>query len=38
MFEFVGQNSPNPDKTVYPNDYNNFSPGCRFCVECSVVW
>jgi hypothetical protein len=29
-FEFVGKNSPNPDKTVYPNDLNNFSPGVGF--------
>jgi hypothetical protein len=29
-FEFVGKNSPNPDKTIYPNDYNNFSPGVGF--------
>jgi hypothetical protein len=30
QFEFVGHNSPNPDKTIYPNDYNNFSPGVGF--------
>ena len=24
--EFVGPNSPNPNKTVYPNDFNNFGP------------
>jgi hypothetical protein len=29
-FEFVGKNSPNPDKTIYPNDYNNWSPGVGF--------
>jgi len=29
-FEFVGRNSPNPGKTIYPNDYNNFSPGVGF--------
>ena len=29
-FEFVGKNSPNPDKTIYPNDYNNWSPAIGF--------
>jgi hypothetical protein len=28
--EFVGPNSPNPNKTVYPNDYNNFGPAVGF--------
>src|SRR4029079_8443587 len=28
--EFVGPNSPNPDKTVYPNDFNNFGPAIGF--------
>jgi len=28
--EFVGPNSPNPKKTVYPNDYNNFGPAIGF--------
>ena len=28
--EFVGPNSPNRNKTVYPNDYNNFGPGVGF--------
>ena len=28
--EFVGPNSPNPKKTVYPNDYNNFGPAFGF--------
>jgi hypothetical protein len=28
--EFVGPNSPNPDKTVYRNDYNNFGPAIGF--------
>jgi hypothetical protein len=28
--EFVGPNSPNPDKTVYPNDYNNIGPAVGF--------
>lgn len=35
-FEFVGPNSPNPGKTVYPNDYNNFSPGVGFAWQ--VPW
>jgi hypothetical protein len=29
-FEFVGHNSPNPNKTIYKNDFNNFSPGVGF--------
>jgi hypothetical protein len=28
--EFVGPNSPNPDKTVYRNDLNNFGPAVGF--------
>jgi hypothetical protein len=28
--EFVGPNSPNPNKTVYPNDFNNFGPAIGF--------
>ena len=28
--EFVGPNSPNPGKTVYRNDYNNFGPAVGF--------
>jgi hypothetical protein len=28
--EFVGPNSPNPKKTVYPNDMNNFGPAVGF--------
>jgi hypothetical protein len=28
--EFVGPNSPNPDKTVYRNDFNNFGPAIGF--------
>jgi len=35
-FEFVGKNSPNPDKTIYPNDYNNFGPGVGFAWQ--VPW
>lgn len=35
-FEFVGKNSPNPGATVYPNDYNNFSPGVGFAWQ--VPW
>jgi hypothetical protein len=28
--EFVGPNSPNPDKKVYRDDYNNFGPAIGF--------
>ena len=28
--EFVGPNSPNPDKTVYPVDWNNIGPAIGF--------
>jgi len=28
--EFVGPNSPNPNKSVYPNDLNNFGPAIGF--------
>jgi len=28
--QFVGPNSPNPQKTLYPNDYNNFGPAVGF--------
>ena len=35
-FEFVGKNSPNPGETLYPNDYNNFSPGVGFAWQ--VPW
>jgi len=28
--EFVGPNSPNPNKTVYRNDFNNFGPAIGF--------
>ena len=28
--QFVGPNSPNPDKTVYRNDTNNFGPAAGF--------
>jgi hypothetical protein len=35
-FEFVGRNSPNPNKTVYKNDYNNFSPAIGF--SWNVPW
>jgi hypothetical protein len=35
-FEFVGKNSPNPNETLYPNDYNNFSPGIGFAWQ--VPW
>jgi len=35
-FEFVGPNSPNPDRTVYPNDWNNFGPAIGFAWQ--VPW
>src|SRR5262245_49547278 len=28
--EFVGKGSPNPDKLVHPNDWNNFAPSFGF--------
>ena len=28
--EFVGKDSPNPDKLVHPNDWNNFAPSLGF--------
>jgi hypothetical protein len=28
--EFVGKNSPNPDKLIHPNDWNNFAPSMGF--------
>jgi hypothetical protein len=28
--EFVGKGSPNPDKLVHPNDWNNFAPSLGF--------
>ncbi|HET9219522.1 MAG TPA: TonB-dependent receptor, partial [Terriglobia bacterium] len=35
-FEYVGPNSPNPDKTYFPNDYNNFGPAIGFAWQ--VPW
>jgi hypothetical protein len=35
-FEFVGKNSPNPGEPLYPNDWNNFSPGVGFAWQ--VPW
>ena len=35
-FEYVGPNSPNPDKTYFPNDYNNFGPAVGFAWQ--VPW
>jgi hypothetical protein len=29
-FEFVGPNSPNPDRSAYPNIYHNFGPSFAF--------
>lgn len=34
--EFVGPNSPNPDKSIYPNDYNNIGPAIGFAWQ--VPW
>jgi hypothetical protein len=34
--EFVGPNSPNPNKSVYPNDTNNFGPAIGFAWQ--VPW
>jgi hypothetical protein len=35
-FEYVGPNSPNPDKSYFPNDYNNFGPAVGFAWQ--VPW
>lgn len=34
--EFVGQNSPNPDKQIYKDDWNNFAPAVGF--SWSLPW
>jgi hypothetical protein len=34
--EFVGPNSPNPDRSVYNNDWNNFGPAFGFAWQ--VPW
>jgi hypothetical protein len=34
--EFVGPSSPNSDKSVYPNDWNNFGPAIGFAWQ--VPW
>ena len=34
--EFVGKNSPNPGKTFYPDDWNNFGPAVGFAWQ--VPW
>ena len=36
MVEFVGKNSPNSDKQIYQDDYNNFGPAIGF--SWSVPW
>jgi hypothetical protein len=35
-FEFVGPNSPNPDRSAYPNIYHNFGPS--FAFAWSLPW
>ncbi len=30
VVEFVGKNSPNPDKQIYKDDWNNFGPAIGF--------
>jgi len=30
VFEYVGKNSPNPGKSFFPNDWNNFGPAVGF--------
>jgi len=35
-FEYVGKNSPNPNKTYFPNDWNNFGPAVGFAWQ--VPW
>ena len=34
--EFIGPNSPNPDKSIYKKDYNNFGPAIGFAWQ--VPW
>jgi len=36
QIEFVGPNTPNPDKVVIPNDYKNFGPAVGFAWQ--VPW
>jgi len=36
QLQFVGPGSPNPGKTVYPNDWNNFGPAVGFAWQ--VPW
>jgi len=36
VFEYVGKNSPNPDKSYFPNDWNNFGPAVGFAWQ--VPW
>jgi Carboxypeptidase regulatory-like domain len=36
VVEFVGKNSPNPDKQIYEDDYNNFGPAIG--LSWSVPW
>ena len=36
VFEYVGKNSPNPNKSFFPNDWNNFGPAIGFAWQ--VPW
>jgi hypothetical protein len=36
VFEYVGKNSPNPNKSFFPNDWNNFGPAVGFAWQ--VPW
>jgi hypothetical protein len=36
VFEYVGKNSPNPNKSYFPNDWNNFGPAVGFAWQ--VPW
>ena len=35
-FEYVGKNSPHPDKSYFPNDWNNFGPAVGFAWQ--IPW
>ena len=38
VIELVGKNSPNPNKQIYKDDYNNFGPAIGLSWSRSVVW